>query len=707
MPSGARRGTLQSIDSGRGPLLAASRARRARPGRSAWPLRRDRRLEAGKTIASLPVAMKHCAGSRRLPSLMATQVPRSPSLVSNSRKRYGIDRWGRDFVSINDAGHLVFHAPQRGEVDLHQLADFLAARGMSPPFVVRFPTMIEAQMKTLHESFEQAAKVNNFQGGHTGVFPLKVNQRRGVVETIARARSKLGYGLEAGSKPELLLAMAHEPLEDCPLICNGYKDREFIRMCFHAAELGHRVVVVLESVRELQRYLDVNGEENWRSFPEIGMRAKLYSKGSGRWQSSGGDQSKFGLTTTEILALLARMRQEKVNDRFTLLHFHIGSQITQIKRVKTAVRESMRIWSHLKRECPSLYFLDMGGGIGVDYDGSHTSHSASANYSVREYASQVVFEVVEVANEMEVEHPRLVTESGRILVATHSVTIADLREVQGELLPLPEASQDEHRLISELRYTLENISVKNIQEYFHDAVDYRDEALNLFSRGYLSLEDRASAEGLFRRLRLKCERLLESMPKAPAEIVRALRTPAHKYLVNFSIFQSVPDSWSIDQVFPAAPLSRHTEAPNIKAQLVDITCDSDGCVDTFAHPDDDLSYLPLHRQEEGHYYLGIFMTGAYQDSLGCNHNLFSRCHEVIVHGSEDEQLIVGSEWVEFADDICLEIKSGSTIEDVLAMMDHDINSVNFALRDRHLNRDTTMGQPWVMGLLQGYPYLQR
>lgn len=631
----------------------------------------------------------------------------SSSAISSSRKRYGIDRWGRHFVNINAQGHLIFQAPQRGDVDLHELAELLAARGMSTPFVVRFPTMIEAQMQALHESFEQAGKENSFEGGHTGVFPLKVNQRKGVVETIVRSRKKLGYGLEAGSKPELLLAMAHEPIEGCPLICNGYKDREFIRMTFHAAELGHRVVVVLESVRELQRYIDVCAEESWLAVPEIGMRAKLYSKGSGRWQSSGGDQSKFGLTTTEILALVARMRQEEIIDQFTLLHFHIGSQITQIKRVKTAVRESMRIWSHLKRECPSLHFLDMGGGIGVDYDGSHTSHSASANYTVREYASQVVFEVVEVANEMEVEHPWLITESGRVLVASHAVTIADLREVQGELLPLPDASSEEHRLISELRYTLENISVKNIQEYFHDAVDYRDEALNLFSRGYLSLEDRASAEGLFRRLRLKCERLLETMPKPPAEIVRELRTPAHKYLVNFSIFQSVPDSWSIDQLFPAAPLSRHGEAPNIKAQLVDITCDSDGCVDSFAHPDDDLSYLPLHRQEHGHYYLGIFMTGAYQDSLACNHNLFSRCHEVIVHAPDDDPLIVGSEWVEINEDLAIEIKSGSTIEDVLAMMDHDISTVNFLLRDRHLNRKTTMGQPWVMGILQGYPYLHR
>jgi arginine decarboxylase len=630
--------------------------------------------------------------------------------LANSIKRYGMDRWGRDFVSVNTEGHLTFRAPGCNEVDLQALAELLDRRGISSPFVVRFPTMIEAQMRRLHDAFESAGHDNGFSGGHIGVYPLKVNQRRSVVETVTRAREKVGYGLEAGSKPELLLAMSQEPLTKSILVCNGYKDREFIKMAFHAAELGHRVVIVLESVAELGRFLEVLKEEQWSATPELGMRAKLYSKGSGRWQSSGGEQSKFGLTTTEILEVVRSLRDVNGLHHLTLLHFHIGSQITQIKRVKTAVREGMRIWGYLKQMAPTMRYLDLGGGIGVDYDGSHTSHQSSANYTLQEYANQVVFEVVEVADEMGVEHPTILTESGRVLVASHAVTIADLREVQGELLSMPAASDDEHRLITELRYTLENLNVKNMEEYYHDAVDYRDEALQLFSRGYLSLEDRASAEGLFARLRLKTERMIETMPRQPEEILRDLRNPQHKYLVNFSIFQSVPDSWSIDQVFPAAPLSRHEEMPNIKAQLVDITCDSDGCVEKFAHPEDDMNYLALHRQDEGaegRYYLGIFMTGAYQDSLASMHNLFSRCHEVVVRAADDDSVIVGSERFELDEETHVEIKSGLTNEDVLALMDHDVATMAKLLRDRHLDRETTLGQPWAMGLLQGYPYLSK
>ncbi|KIG15607.1 Biosynthetic arginine decarboxylase [Enhygromyxa salina] len=630
--------------------------------------------------------------------------------LENSLKRYGADKWGQGFLSVNSEGHLVFRAPGLPEVDLHKLVLLLRERGIHTPVVVRFPSMIVESMQRLHDAFIHAAAEAEFTGAHIGMYPLKVNQRRSVVETVVAAREQCSYGLEAGSKPELLMAMAQPVVPGTPLICNGYKDREFMRLAYHAAELGHEVVIVLESLREVRRFLDVGEEQDWMATPLIGTRAKLYSRGSGRWQSSGGELAKFGLTTNEILEVVRQLEEAGQIDKFALLHFHIGSQITQIKRIKTAVREGVRIWSALRPRCPGLRYIDLGGGVGIDYDGSRTSYPSSANYSVEEYASQVVFEISEVVTELELPPPTIVTESGRVLTAKHAVSIADLREVQGELLPVPDPSEHEDRLITELRETLNGITVKNIEEYFHDAVDFRDEALQLFSRGYLSLEDRASAEGLFHRVRLACERLLPQLEHPPEEIVNFLNRAQVKYLANFSIFQSLPDTWSIDQVFPAAPLSGHGHVPRLNAEIVDITCDSDGCIKTFAHPDDNLKSLPLHEPPARGgepYFLGFFMTGAYQDSLANVHNLFGRCHEVIVRRADEEGVIMGSQGIDYDEHVWLEVKTGYSVQDVLGEMDYDVDSITQLIRDRHLGKETTLGQPWAMGVLQEYPYLVR
>ncbi len=630
--------------------------------------------------------------------------------IQNSFKRYGVGRWGKDFLHANADGHLCFRSPRFPSVDLHELSTALENRGIRSPYVVRFPTMIERQLQRICEAFQTACTTNEFRGGHVGVFPLKVNQRRSVVDTVCRVRKQYHYGLEAGSKPELLLAMAQPVVEGIPLICNGYKDREFIRMAFHAAELGHRVVLVLESVREVQRYVDVFTEHDWRSVPELGMRAKLYTKGSGRWQSSGGEGSKFGLITGELLEVVRALDAAELVGNLTLLHFHIGSQITQIKRIKQAVREATRIYAAMCKYCPNLGLLDLGGGIGVDYDGSRTSYPSSVNYSLEEYASQVVFEVTELCNETGVDHPWIITESGRVVVANHAVMIADLREVQGELLPLAEPRADEHRLVAQLRENLATINTKNVEEYFHDAIDDRDECLHLFSRGYLSIEDRAAAEGLFLRIRNRCQKIIEAMPQKPEEIVEYLTRAQRKYLANFSIFQSLPDTWSIQHVFPAAPLSRHNERPTVHATIVDITCDSDGCVKTFAHPEDNLPNLPLHdnRSKGERYYLGFFMVGAYQDSLANVHNLFGECHEVVLRDPDEDLLLAHSDRIELSDKLHFEIHLGATCEDVLAAMHYDVDTIIKLLRDRHLgDSSTTLGQQWAMGLLQSYPYLAR
>ena len=634
-----------------------------------------------------------------------------PHAQKNSLERYGIDRWGREFLRVNERGNLVFAAPDAPPVDMHQLAEALLGRGIRSPFVVRFPSMIVQQMRRLTQAFAKACQDNAFAGAHQGVYPLKVNQRRAVVDTVVAQREALHYGLEAGSKPELLLAMAQEPKPGSLLLLNGFKDHEFIRMAFHAAELGHEVIVVLESTREVRRFLDVLGEETWIRVPNVGTRAKLYTRGSGRWQSSGGESSKFGLTTAEILAVADELRAAGQLERLTLLHFHIGSQITQIKRIKKAVREAARVYASLQaNHCPNLRFLDLGGGIGVDYDGSRTSYSSSVNYTIEEYASQVVYEVNAVVEETGTQAPIIVTESGRVVVASHAVAVADLREVQGDLLPVPEPTEDDNRLVAALRDTLEYISTKNYEEYYHDALDLRDEILNEFAGGHASIEDRAAAEVLFQRIRLKTERLVEQIAKPSEEIVESVQRAHHKYLANFSIFQSIPDAWSVDHVFPAAPLSRHGERTTVQASIVDITCDSDGKVASFAHPDENMHDLPLHehRDPAENYFLGFFLTGAYQDSLGNHHNLFGRCHEVIVRGEDDESLLPGSERIEFEEaGYWVEVKMGSTNEDVMGVMDFDVEHMLVQLRDRHLHGETTLGKSWALGLLQSYPYLSR
>jgi arginine decarboxylase len=484
-----------------------------------------------------------------------------------------------------------------------------------------------------------------------------------------------------------------------------------MRLAFHAAELGHHVIIIIESIREVVRYLEVAAAKPWRQVPEVGVRAKLYARGSGRWQSSGGETSKFGLTTNEILEVVRQIDARGLLEKLVLLHFHIGSQITRIKLIKQAVREASRLFAELQlRYAPHIRYLDLGGGVGVDYDGSKTSYPSSANYTVEEYASQAVYEVREVIRQTNARVPTIITESGRALVASHSVTITDLREVQGDLLPIPDPSEKDHRLIRSLRETLETIGAKNYEEYFHDAVDFRDEALELFSRGYLSIEDRASAEGLFQRVRLKVALIVSTLKRPSEEIVDYLETAHRKYLANFSIFQSLPDTWSIDHVFPAAPLSRHGERPSVNTEIVDITCDSDGCVKSFAHPEENLRYLPLHeRREKGErYYLGFFMTGAYQDSLANDHNLLMRTHDVVVRKAQDA-LPTGPGVVRlaFTDEIALDVRAGETAEDALEAMDFDALSVHEDFRARHIDRDTTLGESWALGMLRSYPYLNR
>ena len=636
----------------------------------------------------------------------------APPPLSAARKaslaQYGVDQWGRGFLQCSAAGTLEFCAPGLPPVDLHLLAAGLAARGVRPPLVVRFPTMIHERMERLAQAFAEAATEFEYPGAHQGVYPLKVNARRSVVDAVAAVRPRLGFGLEAGSKPELLLAMSQPVVPGTLLLVNGFKDHELLRMAFHAAELGHDVVVVLESVPETRRFLEVAAEEAWVARPRLGLRAKLDTRGSGRWHRSSGEASKFGLSSAEILAACRILDEGGCLDRLVLLHFHIGSQITQIKRIKRAVREATRTYAALRSgRCTALAYLDLGGGIGVDYDGSRTSYASSANYTLEEYARQVVYEVGAVVEETKVPAPTIVTESGRAMVASHAVTITDLREVQGDLPEIPPPAEGEHRVVVELREVLAEISSKNYEEYFHDAVDFREEAFHLFLAGVLRLEERAAADALFAHIREETRRIVANLTDPSEEIAEQLERASRKYLANFSIFQSLPDAWSVGQVFPAAPLSRHDRRPTVRAQIVDITCDSDGCVHTFAHPDENLSELPLHPSDNADpYYLGFFMTGAYQDALAAAHNLFGRGHEVVVRPSGDAPPLPGMERLDLEGTV-VDVKVGATASTMLEAMDHDIDSLLAQLRDRHLPVETTLGKPWALGLLQSYPYLAR
>jgi len=637
-------------------------------------------------------------------------TPAGKFVMENSLKRYGVERWGEEFLGVNDDGNLVFRAPGLPPVDLYNLSRFLESKGIRPPYVIRFPSMINERLHRLRNAFQAAIQENHYDGTYTSVLPVKVNQRRAVIEAVL-ADDSLPVGLEAGTKPELLLALSRRPSSRAPLLVNGFKDREFMRMAYHAAELGHRVIIILESIREVVRYLEVGESHPWTRTPEIGVRAKLYTRGSGRWQSSGGETAKFGLTTNEIISVVNRLGEAGQISKLVLLHFHIGSQITRIKRIKQAVREGARLFAELQRAyAPSMEFLDLGGGLGVDYDGSRTSYPSSANYTIEEYASQAVWEIKQVIEQTDVKVPHIITESGRALVASHAVTVCDLRDVQGDLLPIPDPSPNDNQLIVRLRETLEALSAKNYEEYFHDAIDFRDEALDLFSKGYLSIEDRANAEGLFARVKLKTARLVETLKRPSEEIVEYLSVAQKKVLANFSIFQSLPDTWSIDHVFPAAPLSRHGDRPSLSAEIVDITCDSDGCVKSFAHPDENMRFLPLHERHDSKeaYYLGFFLTGAYQDSLANSHNLLMRTHEIVVR-REDEtpSHVPGVNRVRLGDGVAIDIKIGATNEDALAAMDFDVETMLHELRQRHLDHETTLGEAWALGMLQSYPYLTR
>jgi arginine decarboxylase len=583
------------------------------------------------------------------------------------QQTYGIENWGAGYFDVSSKGHVVV----RPSLDSAVTADLLDItkqivdqHGLATPLVLRFPQILSQQLQILSHAYSSAIAEYEYKGLHYPVFPMKVNPRKEVVQEFLKLSGQYRVGLECGSKAELYAAIAQHQSSDTLLICNGFKDETFMRLATLAVLIGKRVVIVVEKLNELRMLLRVADECG--VCPMIGLRAKLYSRGSGKWASSGGDSAKFGLTTSEIVRSLHMLQEANRADHLKLLHFHIGSQITDIKRVKNAMKEAARVYAKTTKLGFAIEYLDIGGGLGVDYDGSKTRFESSMNYTVQEFANAAVYTIQVVCDDEEVPHPNLVTESGRMMTAYHSVLVVSIREeIETFADDEPEVTidEDDPQVISELKYLLDDINGKNYEEYYHDALEHKDDLHTEFNLGLISLEDRAKGEVLFWEI---CDRALKESESARVrneEFEDVEKVLAAKYLCNFSLFRSCPDSWAIGQLFPIVPLHRLTDSVTDFATLVDVTCDSDGKIDQFVDLRDVRETLELPEWKEGQeYYLGIFLVGAYQEVMGSHHNLF---------GIPDEALVE-------IDETGIHIRQtirGSTISDMVDFAHYDVKDL--------------------------------
>ena len=589
---------------------------------------------------------------------------------------YGIPHWGKGFFHVSEHGDLLVRPtrePSRG-VALKHIVDEVALRGISTPMVIRFPQILSASVANLNDAFARAIDEYGYGNQFRGVFPIKVNQKRVVVDHIVEAGRRYGYGLEAGSKPELLAAISADLAPESIITCNGYKDDTFIRMALNAVRMKKKVILILEKVSELERILEVARARGVR--PLIGMRAKLYARGSGKWAKSGGEAAKFGLTTPEMLEAVKILKSKKMLDCLVMLHFHIGSQITDIRKIKQAIREAGRVYAKLRGLGVPIQYLNLGGGLGVDYDGSKTAFDSSMNYSVQEYANDVVYTIQQICEEEKVPPPTLVTESGRAVTAYHSVFVTNVLDVadrieQGRRVHV---TASDPNVLKELASIYETVNAKTLRESYHDALQYKEELFTLFNLGHLSLEDRSKGEVLFWQICEKIHRDLKTLKEIPEEFEDMEAMLADKYVLNFSVFQSLPDIWAIDQLFPILPIHRLNEKPGELGTLADITCDSDGKIEKFIDLRDIKEALPLHALRNGEpYYIGVCLMGAYQDVLGDLHNLFGEAHEVLV--TVDEQ---GRPKIE-------DVLPGESCERVLEYMNYDRTEILDSI-DKQLRR---------------------
>ncbi len=576
---------------------------------------------------------------------------------------YDVARWGKGYFAVGSQGQLMVHPTKQANrsIDLKELVDTLVLRGISPPILIRFGDILKHRLEEIHRAFKQAIDEHAYRGRFCCIYPIKVNQQRQIVEEVFRFGRAYGFGLEAGSKAELLAVLAVADNET-PIICNGFKDEEYIEMVALAGKIGRNIIPVVERFTELELITKLARRNGVR--PSIGIRMKLASRGAGRWTESGGHRSKFGLTAGESLRAVEQLKAAGMADCIELLHFHLGSQISDVRQIKAAVTEAAQIYVELVRAGAGLKFLDVGGGLGVDYDGSQTDSESSANYTLQEYANDVVYHIQNACDQANVAHPTILTESGRAVVAYHSVLIFNVLGVSGlgeEESPERVTAEAPQPLV-DLQVTYDSLNTDNLLESFHDAQQAFDQAHHLFSLGYLPLEQRALAENLYWAVCRNIHRLSTELDYIPEDLQGLDTMLSDTYFCNFSVFQSVPDSWAIKQLFPIMPIHRLDEPPSRHAVLGDISCDSDGKIDRFIDRRNVKRTLRLHPFDGSPYYLGVFLVGAYQEILGDLHNLLGDTNAVHVRVDDNGEVILET------------VVKGDTVKEVL-------NYVQFSAED--------------------------
>lgn len=624
--------------------------------------------------------------------------------IQDALELYDVHAWGSGFFTINRNGNVEVR-PQgdRGPgIDLGELVTYLRGRGLHLPLLVRFSDILATRLRELSKHFEDAIEEHQYTGRHRAVYPIKVNQQRHVVQEVIDFGRRYGVGLEAGSKPELLAILPIADTPDSLIVCNGYKDRAYMEIALLAQKLGRTPIIVLDRFHELELALEVANELGIR--PHLGVRAKLSARGSGRWEESGGDRSKFGLTADELLVLIDQLKEHGMLDCLELLHFHVGSQVTSIRAIREAVQEATRFYVGLVEMGAGLRYLDVGGGLGVDYDGSQSNFQSSMNYSNTEYARDIVSTISEACDEKNVPHPDIITETGRAMVAHHSVLVFNVLGVN-EVLPKsppPVPTEGDHKVLHTLHETYQSTSRKNAIESYHDAVQAKEEALTLFNLGYLDLKTRGRCEHLFWACCARILRLMQDMEYVPEELENLERAMADTYYGNFSVFQSAPDHWAVKQLFPVMPLHRLDEKPSRRGIFADLTCDSDGKVDKFIDRHDVKHVLDLHPVNGSPYYIGIFLVGAYQEILGDLHNLFGDTDAVHVRLGESDRIEIEH------------LVEGDSVEEVLGyvqfskpeLVERARRAIEVALREGRITVEESarLRRRYEEGL-SGYTYL--
>lgn len=584
----------------------------------------------------------------------------------NTAELYGVRNWGAGYFDVSEKGELIVRPRGRGTdatISMMQVVEGLKARGIAMPVLLRFGDILASRIASLNNSFLKAMAEAGYKGQYRGVYPIKVNQQQQVIEDIVAYGRPFHYGLEAGSKAELITALAYSQDPESLIICNGYKDEEFIDLALYALKMGMQAILVIEMPGELDIIL--NRAARMKVKPRIGVRAKLATRGGGHWNESGGDRSQFGLNAAQIIDLVDKLREKGQLDCLEMLHYHLGSQIPSIRNIQAGIVEASRMYVDLAREGARMGILDVGGGLAVDYDGSHSNFASSANYTIDEYSADIVEGIMQQADAAGIPHPTIVSESGRATVAHHSVLLFDIFDVSRfESAQIPEKlADDAHEHLKRLADVGARITAKNAQECYHDAVFLRDEVRSLFTQGAVKLRDRALAERIFWSIINRIAEEIRDRKYVPDELQDLETAIADVYFGNFSVFQSLPDSWAIEQLFPIMPVNHLGERPSRTAVLADITCDCDGKIDRFIDLHDVKRTLPLHELNGRDYYLGVFLVGAYQETLGDLHNLLGDTNVVHVELGADGQ-------VEFAEEI-----AGDTVADVLSYVEYDVGDM--------------------------------